>query len=455
MSVREKYFTTDKHFYEATARITVPMALQNILISCMSMVDTLMVSWIGMVSAVGTAAQVDVLHSMIVFGCTGGVGIFASQFNGAGDKHNLKRCMGLGLTLSFANSIFWFFLATVAGEQILRFYMDDPAVVANGLLYLSIFKYSLFLTSYNFAFSNMYRSIGKPRIALICSIVGSVTNVLFNWLLIFGVGPFPEMGVRGAALGTVIGQLVAAALLTVVAIRTQQPFIGPLREMFGLDMDFVQPIFARIAPLIINEGLFGVGQTLFVKAFGLLGTAQMDAYYIGNQIYNFVTFLIYGYGGAVQIMLGTRLGSGDIEGAKRECNYHIGLATILAAFLVTVLIILAKPLVALFGQDEATSSLAVTIVFVFAVKAALRMYNFLIFCILRAGGDAKIIQFLDSGLEWLVGLPCAFLSVTVFHLKGIALVLLIAQIEQLVRMILGMKRVRTYKWAEDLTKLVN
>ena len=145
-----------------------------------------------------------------------------------------------------------------------------------------------------------------------------------------------------------------------------------------------------------------------------------------------------------------------IEEAKEECDTHIGLAFILSCILVIVLVLFAKPMVALFAlTDPATEALAVTIVRVFAVKASMRLYNFMIFCILRSGGDARVIQFLDSGMEWLVGLPCAFICVLVFRMDNIALVLLITQLEQLVRLVLGMKRVRSYKWANDLTKLVS
>ena len=111
-------------------------------------------------------------------------------------------------------------------------------------------------------------------------------------------------------------------------------------------------------------------------------------------------------------------------------------------------------MVSFFRLEGPTEQLAVRIVYVFAVKASMRLFNFMIFCILRSGGDAKIIQFLDSGLEWLVGLPCAFICVNVLHMDNIALVLLITQLEQLVRFIFGMKRVKSYKWANDLTKLV-
>ena len=454
-SFREKY-VGPKSFYTETARIAVPLALQSALMSGQAMIDTIMVSWIGMVSAVGTAAQIDTLAAMINYGVIGGISMFASQFFGADDHRNMKRCTGLGLMLVLTNGILWWLLATFFGRQILTFYMKDPAVVENGLLYLSISRFSLLINGMNFCFSNMFRSTKQPHISLRASILTTCTNITFNWLLIFGIGPFPAMGVQGAALGTIIAQCVSGIVLIGYAIYSKQPFIGRFSEMFAFDKAFLRPIAARIYPLIINESTFGFGQTLFVKAFGLLGKDAMDAYYVGNQIFNLLTFVIYGYGNSVQILLGSELGKGHIEKAKQECEYHIGLAFVLSCILVLFLVVFARPLVSLFGlQDPAVNAMAVTIVRVFAVKASMRLYNFPIFSILRSGGDAKVLQFLDSGLQWLIGLPCAFLCVSVLHMQNIALVLLITQLEQLVRLVLGMRRVKTYKWARDLTKLVS
>ena len=423
-------------FYKETARIAVPLALQSALMSGQSMIDTLMVSWIGMVSAVGTAAQIDTLAAMINYGCIGGVSMFAAQFFGADDHRNMKRCTGLGLMLVMTNGVIWWFLATVFGRQILS-------------------RFALLINGVNFCFSSMFRSTKQPQISLRASILTTCTNITFNWLLIFGIGPFPEMGVRGAALGTIIAQMLSCIVLVSYAIWSKQPFIGSFREMFSFDREFLRPIAARIYPLILNESTFGLGQTLFIKAFGMLGKDAMDAYYVGNQIFNLMTFVIYGYGNSVQILLGSELGRGHIERAKEECDYHIGLAFVLSCILVLFLVIFAGPLVSLFGlKDPVTEKLAAAIVRVFAVKASMRLYNFQIFSILRSGGDAKILPFLDSGLEWLVGLPCAFLCVTVLHMEDIALVLLITQLEQFVRLVLGMRRVKTYKWAKDLTKLV-
>lgn len=444
-----------KDFYKETASIAVPLALQSALMSCQSMIDTLMVSWIDKVSAVGTAAQVDTLAMMISYGCIGGISIFASQFFGADDEKNLKRCTGLGLCLVLTNALLWFLAATFFGREILSFYMKDAAVVADGLLYLNISRFTLLFSGFSFIISNMFRSTGQPGVALRISILTTICNITLNYLLIFGFGPVPALGIQGAALATMSAQIIACITLISYAYYSRQKFVGSLREVFGLDLGFVRPILERILPLILNETAFGFGQTLFIKAFGYLGKEQMDAYYVGNQIFNLMTFIIYGYGNAVQILLGQKLGRGEIEEAKKECNQHIGLAFVLSCLLVSFLVLFARPMVSLFAlRDPSVETLAVTIVRVFAVKASMRLYNFMIFCILRSGGDAKVIQFLDSGLEWLVGLPCAFLCVSVLGMQNIALVLLITQLEQLVRLILGMRRVRSYRWANDLTQLV-
>ena len=131
-----------------------------------------------------------------------------------------------------------------------------------------------------------------------------LVNAGLNYALIFGVGPFPEMGVQGAALGTVLAQCFAVAVYTIHGFITKQPFLGSFTEMFS----FVMPILRKIAPLIFNETLFGFGSTLFVKAFGVLGTQAMDAYYVGNQISNVFLFVVYGYGNAISVLLGGILG---------------------------------------------------------------------------------------------------------------------------------------------------
>lgn len=452
--LRDKYFGS-KAFYKRTAGVAIPLALQQMLSSAMGIVDTMMVSWIGAVSAVGTAAQIDTLCSMIAYGVIGGTGIFSSQFFGAKDNKNLKRCFGLSIVLGLINSIFWLFMAFFFGEFILSFYMNDATIVNVGMDYLQIAMFSMIPSCISFSFSYIYRSIQKASITLKVAIFSMAMNACLNYLFIFGIGPFPEMGVQGAALGTLLAQSCSVLIYITHAYYTKQPFIGSFKEMFDLDKAFVMPILKKIYPLIINETFFGFGSTLFVKAFGSLGKDSMDAYYVSNQIANLFLFVVYGYGNAISVLVGSTLGQGKIKEAIKEGNYYAGLSFVMAIILVISMIIFTVPLVNIFALENQTAfHLAVLIMYVQAVKISMRLFNFMIFSVLRAGGDSKIISLLDSGIMWTIGIPLAFLCVNFFHIENIALVFLIVQLEQLIRMVIGMKRFHSGIWAKDLTTLI-
>lgn len=450
----KRYFGP-KEFYKRAGRIAVPLAMQQLLGSCMGIVDSLMVSWIGQVTAVGTAAQIDVLCSNVAYGAIGGTGIFAAQFYGANDERNLKRTFGLSLVLALCNGLFWMLLALLFGTFILQFYIQDSTVIESGMFYLQIAMFSYLPSSLTFAFSYIYRSIHKTFIPLLIGIIAMITNCTMNYLLIFGIGPFPELGVQGAAYGTVIAQSLAFFIHIIYAYKTKQPFVGTLKEMFAFDKAFVSQIMRRISPLIGNELLFGFGTTLFVKAFGSLGSSSMEAYYVGQKISDVFFFVVMGISNATAAIVGNTLGSGDIKKAKQQGDYFVGMACILAILSVVLITTFAGPLVAIFGlKDPLVIALAISIVQVFSIRVSLRLFIVIIFSSLRAGGDGKMLSFLDSGIMWLVGLPLAFLLVNYFGFTNIALVFLIVQLEQVVRVFIGMKRYRSGKWAVNLTNVI-
>ena len=451
-NIKEKY-VAPRDFYSKVAGIAIPLALQSVLSSCMGIVDSLMVSWIGMVSAVGTATQIESIANVVSFGTVCGTGIFCAQYFGAKDEKNLKRSFGLSLALSVVVATIFFMISTFFGKSILKFYLDDPQIILYGGKYLNIMKYSFLPAMLAFCFNYVYRTIHKAKLSLVITCVSMGTNVILNYLLIFGKLGFPEMGVEGAALATVIAQCTGLVIHIIYAIKTKQPFIGKFSEMFAFDVEFVSKVMRRIIPMIFNELLFGLGNTLFIKAFGTLGRESMDAYYVAIKISDIFFFVIMGLSNANTVITGNALGSGNIEKAKKEGNYFIGIAAVLAVIMSIAIIIFAKPMVMLFNlQDPNVFMTAVKIVRVFSLKISLRLFIVIVFGALRAGGDSKVLTLLDSGILWTIGLPAAFLCVHVFKFTDIALVFIIIQVEQLVRMILGLIRYKSYKWAVNLTR---
>ena len=442
-------------FYKKVLVISVPLALQQLLNSAMGITDSIMVSWIGQVSAVGTAAQLENLMMTVGFGVASGAGIFMSQFFGRHDLAGERKAFGLGLILSLINALVWMMAARLLGLQIMGFDIQDPAVIESALQYLNIAMISYLPGALITMFSFAYRCIQKTHVPMLIGLCSMVVNVVLNYCLIFGHFGFPPLGVRGAALGTLCAQCTGLLIHGIYAWRTHQPFVGTPGQMFAIRADFAVPVLRRAWPLIVNELLFGFGNTLYIRAFGRLGTEAMDAYYVGNQISNMFFFIVQGLNSANGAILGASLGKGDLTLARQQGNWFVALAVVLSALSSVLILTFAQPMVSLFGlQNPRVFQDAVLIVRIFSLRISLRMFNVLVFSALRAGGDSKYLAFLDAGIMWLVGLPLAFVLVEGFHLTSIALVFLIIQVEQLVRMVIGLKRYFKGVWLVDLTREV-
>lgn len=450
-----KYFGGSISFYKKVASIGIPGILQHMLQSACSIVDSMMVSWIGHVSSVGTASQVDIIVSTMCYGINTGTGMFASQFFGANEIDNVKKSFGLKLILSTINATFFMVLSLLFGKYIMQFYMNDPFVIEYGTKYLSLVCLSFVPACINYSFAHMYRSVHKANIPFYMSVMTMIINMVLNYTFIFGKFGFPSMGVEGAAYGTITAQYTTCIVYFIYAYKTKAVFVGSFKEMFGFDAKFAYPILKKTFPLIINELLFSFGNTLFIKAFGSLGKDAMDAYFVGNKIADMFYFFVWGLSDATTVILATSLGSGDKEKALSQANYFVGIGIVLSIILSICIIVFSSPLVMLFGlQKEAAIMSAIWIVQAFAIKISLRLFNTLVFASMRAGGASKTLMLLDSGITWSVGIPLAFIVVYFTDIKEIAIVFLIVQLEALVRVIIGMKLFKEGNWANNLTRLV-
>lgn len=437
-----------KPFYQRTISVALPLAMTLLLSSCMSIVDSIMVSSIGMVTAVGNASQFLTLHDGISWGITSGIAIYAAQFYGARQYDNMTRTLGLSIGLCLFNCLFWITIAYLFADQILLFYLNDIELLVHSRSYLHVAILSTIPSAFNMSFNVLYRSSQNTKLPFVMSLIGGIGNVFFNAIFIYVL----KFGAMGAALGTFVAQSLTMFCYMGEMIRKRPVFLKEFKKIFDLKVTFIRPIWKKSFPLIINETFFGFGSTLFVKAFGMLGTKSMDAYYVANQVFNLFLFSVHGYGGAISVLIGSRLGEGKIEQAKEESNYQLGLGFILGVVMVLIMLVMRSPVLKLFSvSDPSTYEVASGLLAVLSLKVFLRMFNYMMFSTLKAGGDSKIMNFLDSGIMYLVGIPLAFISVYA-GIKDIVLVLLICQIEQVVRLIFTMHRYKSGVWAKDLTK---
>ena len=448
-----KRYIGPKEFYKKVAIIALPVAIQQFLNSSMGIISTIMVSQIGQVTAVGNAVQLEIVIITICFGAVTGAGIFVAQFFGAENPAKQKQSFGFGVIVCVGIGVIGMIIAHLFGRNILAFFVDDPVVTEMSWKYLRISLFSFIPICVHLMFSFAYRGIQKTFIPMIISSISMFVGVCINYLLIFGNFGFPELGVQGAAIGVVSAQTLAVIIHVVFAKVSKQPFMGSIKEVFKIEKKLAHSITKKTIPFTFNEFLFAMGGILYIRAFGQLGADAMESYYVGNQISNIFFFVVMGIGSACAAVLGASLGKGDMQEARRSGDYFIGMGLIVSLIAAIVILLSAEYLVMIFNLTDADIIRnSVLIVQVFALRLALRMFNVIVFASLRAGGDSKFLALLDSGIMWAIGIPLTFLLVGWFGITSIALVYLIVQVEQLIRMIVGLKRYNSDKWLQNLTR---
>lgn len=447
-----KKYLAPARFYKRMAIVGLPIMIQQMLNSIMGIVDSIMVSSINGVSAVGNATQIENLMMTISFGAASGASIFIAQYFGSKDEVHQRKSffVGVGFTLLIALGMLT--LATFFPRTLMRFFIDDVTVIENSLVYLDVVKWSYIPFVITMMFSFAYRSIQKTMVSLGIGIIAMITNVSLNAILIFGLFGFPTLGIQGAAIATLIAHTLSAILHVIYARLTHQPFFSLEVKNMLVESPLIRKISSRAIPLMFNELFFGVGMTLFIRFYGMYGPESLESYYVANQLSMFFFFAIMGVNAASSAILGAILGEGKLEEAKATMHYFYGVGVFLALGLSLLVLILAPWLVSLYGNGVGQPQLAILILRVLSLRLSLRVFNVLIFSALRAGGDAKFLTWLDAGLVWGIGLPLTAFLVLVVKVESLAVVLLLVQIEQVVRVVIGLMRVSQGRWLMNLTR---
>ena len=223
-----------KDFIKKIAVLAVPVALQNLLATTGSMVDTMMLAPLGelTVGSVGLCAQFSSLMFSCYWGFVGGGILFYAQYYGARDDDGISRAFVTVMTCMMTVAFIFSALALLFPELVMRIYTDKPAIHEIGIQYLRVVGFAYPLQVFSMAMSALLRSTEKVRLPLYASVLSVAVNIFLNWVLIGGHLGAPAMGVRGAALATVCASAVNALVCLLLAARSRYPYLFHYRNHF-------------------------------------------------------------------------------------------------------------------------------------------------------------------------------------------------------------------------------
>jgi putative MATE family efflux protein len=443
-----------KAFYKSLFAIAIPIMLQNLINSFVNVVDTVMIGRLGTVeiAAVGLGNNVFFFYMIILFGISTGGAVFIAQFWGKRDIAGIRKTVGLGVMVSlFIGGVFTL-AAALAPQRIIGIYSEDPAVIATGAVYLRYLAPSFLPFAVAQAIALSLRSVEQVKTPMITTIAALSVNVVLNWLWIFGAGPFPAMGVAGAAMATSVSRFAEALLLVGLSYRGKFAIAGSLRELFAFNRAFVTRFARIVAPVIINEFIWSLGVTMQNVIFARTHTDAIAAFNITGTVSQLTWVLFIGLGNGVGVLIGKKIGEGDHDGARDYARRILCFAPLMAVGAAFVLIPISRLMPLIFKVNAEVLSTASMMMIVLACAYPWRAFNMsMVVGICRAGGDTVFCAIYDVAFMWLVALPAAAIASFVFHVPFWVIFLLVLS-EEFFKFIAGLWRFRSGKWLHDVTR---
>ena len=449
-----------KELYKKVFTIGIPVSIENMIYSLMNFIDVFMVGKENVVLGLGTAAvaglgfanQVFMIFIVSLFGLNSGGGILAAQYYGKKDYKNLKKCLGITITVGLLFSFLFFLMGLFIPEKIIGIFTSDPKVLKLGANYFRIIALIYPLIGLGYSFNMQLRAIGKNQYSLYSTIIGLCINLVGNYLFINGNLGFPAMGVVGAAIATVIARIVSVFYLIYIIYKNKLPMAGNFQELFKLSWSFIAKALKISLPVFGHEIMWVTGVSMYVIIYGRIGTQATAAIQVVKSISNLVFTLVFGLSSGTAAIIGQEIGAGNEENAYKYGVELLKISLVIGTAVALFVYAICPVVLILMKVDSAIYPLARKIVFSEGILIIIKTTGTLfIVGVLRAGGDTLWTMFADLIPLWTFAIPLTYIAGLKFGLP-VALVYLCSGSDELLKMPFCIQRLKSRKWINNLVK---
>mgnify|MGYP000973662971 FL=1 len=449
-----------KELYKKVLTIGLPVSIENMIYSLMNFIDVFMVGKENVALGLGTAAvaglgfanQVFMIFIVSLFGLNSGGGILAAQYYGKKDYKNLKKCLGITITVGLLFSFLFFLMGLFIPEKIIGIFTSDPKVLKLGANYFRIIALIYPLIGLGYSFNMQLRAIGKNQYSLYSTIIGLCINLVGNYLFINGNLGFPAMGVVGAAIATVIARIVSVFYLIYIIYKNKLPMAGNFQELFKLSWSFIAKALKISLPVFGHEIMWVTGVSMYVIIYGRIGTEATAAIQVVKSISNLVFTLVFGLSSGTAAIIGQEIGAGNEENAYKYAVELLKISLVIGTAVALFVYAICPVVLILMKVDSAIYPLAREIVLSEGILIIIKTTGTLfIVGVLRAGGDTLWTMFADLIPLWIFAIPLTYIAGLKFGLP-VALVYLCSGSDELLKMPFCIQRLKSRKWINNLVK---
>ena len=448
----------DRKFYKMVIMLLLPIIMQNMVSNFVSLLDNLMIGQVGtdQMSGVAIVNQLMLVFNLTVFGALGTPSIYASQFYGKKDDEGVRSTMRFKLLLMGIVGVVGIIVFKLFGTPLIKLFLTDGSAGAQAALgyaqsYLGVMVWGLIPFAISNAYGSQLRSVGQTFIPMLSGVAAMLTNLVGNYILIFGHFGAPAMGVTGAAIATVISRFVEMAIVVAYAHMSSErfPFMKGLFAKLTIPAELAGTMLIKGLPLLANEVLWSLGMTTMTQCYSTRGYIVIAALNIASTISNVFMVMTFACGDAVAILVGQKLGSGEIEEAKHTA-WKLAIFNVVTCIGISSLMALFSGAVPnLYNTEPEIRALATSFLRVSALAMPMVAFAHCCYFTLRSGGRMLITFLFDACFMWCLSIPLA-MTLTRATAMPIVPLYLCVQMLELPKCILGFFMMKKGSWAKNM-----
>ncbi|MGN0314887.1 MAG: MATE family efflux transporter [Fusicatenibacter sp.] len=447
---------SDKFFCKKLLQLTVPIALQCLMLASVAAADAIMLGSADQnsMSAVSLATQIQFIQNMILTSFVAATGILGAQYWGKGDKRTVNDIFCMTLKCCGVTSLLFFIGCILFPRYLMMIFTNEEVLIEIGIRYLRVAGWSYLLTGISQCYLAVMKVSEHASKTAIISSGAVIINIVLNAVFIFGLFGFPAMGVQGAALATLSARVVE--LIWCVWCSQKEGYIRPDWSRFLKRNAMLAADFRKCAIPLLGASLFwGVGFTSYTAFMGHMGTDAAAANSVASVVRDLICCLCNGISSGGGILVGNELGAGNLKKGRRYGDRLVKLA-FLCGVLSTAVMLLVTPLVIHFVKltDKAGSYL-IGMMIIMAVYMIGRAVNTIIISgIFAAGGDTLFDMYSLAVCMWGIAVPLAAAGTFLFHWP-VLVVYACTCLDEVGKIPWVMIHYKKYAWVKDLTREMN
>lgn len=460
-SFRQKYFG-DAAFYKMVFAIAIPIMIQNGITNFVNMLDNIMIGRIGTeaMSGVSIVNQILFVYNLCLFGAVSGAGIFTAQYYGQKNTDGIRHTVRFKLWAVIIITILTVLLCLFSGRSLISLYLTGEGsaasiqvTMASGREYMLFMLLGLPFFMITQVYGSTLRECGQTILPMKAGVAAICINLVFNYFLIYGKFGFPMLGVRGAAIATVLSRMIEASIIVISVHRNAEsnPFAVGLYRGFTIPRDLIRRIAVKGTPLLLNETLWSAGMAALAGCYSMRGLNVVAALNISNTISNLFQISLIAMGDAVAIIVGQILGTGDMEKAKETDTKIIVFSVLLCSVAAVLMFFIAPVFPNFYNTTTEVKQLAVKLIIITALFIPQHALLNTLYFTLRAGGKTLIAFFFDSVFIWCISVMLAF-TLAKYTTLSILWIYFLVQLADGMKAAIGVVLVKRGVWLHNIVE---